>query len=109
MKCHTVGLQAQLHRASYYLAFLSAISILFSITTSQTLLALSIASLLASRHKLRAPPIWLPLALFLAGTLLSMAFSPSPLHGLSQLKKMFVFSILFVIFNTLPYVAAARR
>jgi hypothetical protein len=33
---------------------------------------------------LRLPRIWIPLALFLAGTLLSLVFSPSPMHGLPQ-------------------------
>src|SRR5881275_1232635 len=99
----------QLYRASFYLAFASAVTILISITASQTLLALSLATLLASRHELRLPRIWLPLALFLAGTLLSLAFSPSPMHGLPQVKKMFVFSTLLVIFSTVPGVAAPRR
>src|SRR5437868_9943445 len=89
----------QLYRAAFYLAFASALTILISITASQTLLGLSLASLMASRHNLRLPRIWLPLALFLAGTLLSLITSPEPAHGLPQVKKMFVFSMLLVVFS----------
>ena len=44
---------------------------------SQTLLVLSLAALPASREKLRLPRIWLPLALFIAGTLISLILSPN--------------------------------
>src|SRR5262245_41617602 len=73
-----------LSRASGHLAFASAVAILVSISISQTLLGLSLAALLASREKLRLPRIWLPLALFIAGTLLSLILSPNPIHGLPQ-------------------------
>jgi O-antigen ligase len=99
----------QLHRTALYLALASAVAILLSITLSQTLLALSLIALLASRQPLRLPPIRLPLGLFLAGTLLSMAFSPEPAHGLPQVKKIFVFSTLLVVYSTLRDTAIARR
>ncbi len=98
-----------LYRAACYLAFASAVAILVSITASQTLLGLSIAALLVSGARLRIPRIWLPLTLFLAGTLISLAFSPEPMHGLPQVKKMFVFSMLIAIFSTVREPAAARR
>ena len=98
-----------LYRAALLpLAFASA-AILLSITASQILLGVSLAALLASGEKLRLPRIWLPLALFLAGTLISLAFSPEPMHGLPQVKKMFVFSILLAIFSTVREVVVARR
>jgi O-antigen ligase len=46
--------------------------------------------------------------LFLAGSILSLVFSPSPVHGLPQIKKMLVFSILLVIFSTVRDVKTAR-
>jgi len=85
------------------------VTILISITASQTLLVLSLGALLTSRERLRLPRIWLPLALFLTGTVLSFVFSPSPLHGLPQIKKILVFSILLVIFSTVHDVKTARR
>jgi putative inorganic carbon (HCO3(-)) transporter len=99
----------KLYRISGYLALAAAVMILISITASQTLLGLSLAALIGSRTRLRLPPVWLPLALFLAGTLLSMIFSPSPLHGLPQVKKMFVFSMLLVAFCAIRDLRAARR
>ena len=98
-----------LYRISGYLALAAALTILISITASQTLLALSLGALIASRTRLALPPIWLPLALFLTGTLLSLIFSPSPLHGLPQVKKMFVFTMLLVAFCTMRDMGVARR
>ena len=98
-----------LYRISCYLAFASAVAILLNLTASETLLAISLITLLASREKLRLPKIWLPLGLFLAGTALSLVFSPSPMHGLVQLKKILVYSVLMVIFSTVRDVATARR
>jgi putative inorganic carbon (HCO3(-)) transporter len=95
--------------APRYLAFASAVTILISITASQTLLVLSLTALLASREKLRLPRIWLPLALFLTGTVLSLIFSPNPVHGLPQIKKMLVFSTLLVLYSTLNDAKTARR
>ncbi len=96
-------------RGSFYLAFASAALILLSITASQWALWISLALLAASRAKLRIPHIWLPLALFMVGTLLSMAFSPEPLHGLPQIRKLLVFTILAAIYTTFRDAAAARR
>jgi len=53
--------QPVLVRAAYYVAFGSAVSILFSIAVSQILLGLAIAALLLSGEKLAAPgvdPAW---------------------------------------------------
>src|SRR5436190_619386 len=105
----TLASNATLYRASYYLAFASAVTILISITASQTFLVLSLGALLASRERLRLPRIGLPLGLFLAGTVLSLIFSPSPIHGLPQIKKMVVFSTLLVVFSTVNDAKTARR
>lgn len=96
-------------RTSFYLALASAVAILMSISVSQILLGLSLGALLASRTKLRLPRIWLPLALFLAGTLLSLILSPYPEHGLPQVRKIFVFSMLLVVFSTFTHLRVARR
>ena len=59
----------------------STIAILIGIAPSQILLGAAIAALLATRTRWRLPPVWVPLALFLAGTLISMAFSGDPAAG----------------------------
>src|ERR1022692_4166233 len=104
---HTGGLP--LYRISCNLAFASAVTILWKLSVSETLLILSLVALVASRAKLRLPRICLPLGLFLAGTVLSLVFSPSPMHGLVQMKKILVYSVPMVIFSTVRDVATARR
>ena len=88
-------------RGARWLTFGSAVSILFSIAVSQILLALAFAALLASGEPLRLPRIKLPLALFMLGTLLSLAFSGDVAAGLPQVRKFFVFLELLVVFSLL--------
>ena len=95
-------------RAARWLAFGSAVAILFSIAISQILLALALAALLISGEKLRLPPIKLPLALFLLGTVISLAFSGNPAAGLPQIRKFYVFLELLVVFSTLRDIAVLR-
>src|SRR5579862_6334630 len=90
-----------LFRTARWLTFGSAVAILFSIAASQILLGLALAALLLSGGRLRLPRIWLPLGLFLLGTLISLAFSPDPAAGLPQVRKIFVFTMLLVVFSTL--------
>jgi O-antigen ligase len=96
-------------RAARWLAFASAVSVLFSIAVCQILLALSIAALLVSGAPLRFPPIKLPLGLFLLGTLISLAFSDEPSAGLPQIRKMYVFLMLLVVYSTVRELALIRR
>ena len=86
--------------AAFCLSFASAALILVSIATSQILLGLALALLLVSGAKLRLPRVWLPLALFLLGTILSLVFSAEPARGLPQIRKIFVFCILLVVYST---------
>ncbi len=91
-----------------YLALASAVSILLSIAVSQILLGLALAALFVSGTKLRLPPIWLPLGLFLLGTLISCLASVDPRAGLPQIRKFFVFTVLLVIFSTVRDLVNAR-
>ena len=90
-----------LTRAARWLAFASAVAIIFSIAVSQIFLALALAALLLSGEKLRLPRIWLPLGLFMLGTLISLAFSGDPAAGLPQVRKFYVFSELLVVYSSL--------
>src|SRR5437763_4013278 len=93
--------ESPISRAARWLTFGSAVSILVSIAISQSLLALALAALLLSGEKLRLPPIKLPLALFLLGTLLAFAFSPHPAEGLPQIRKLYVLCEIVVVFSCL--------
>jgi putative inorganic carbon (HCO3(-)) transporter len=93
--------ESTMSRAARWLTFGSAVSILFSIAVSQSLLALALAALLLSGEKLRLPPIKLPLALFILGTLIALAFSGHPGEGLPQIRKLYVLLELVVVFSCL--------
>src|ERR1043166_8850985 len=90
-----------LFRVARWLTLGSAVAILFSIAVSQILLALALAALLFSGGRMRLPRIWLPLSLFILGTLISLALSPDPAAGLPQVRKIFVFTMLLLVFSTL--------
>ncbi len=93
--------QPLLFRVAFYLAFGSAVTILFSIAVSQILLGLALAVLLLSGARLRLPPIWLPLGLFMVGTLIALALADHPSAGLPQVRKFYVFLLLPVVFSTI--------
>jgi len=86
----------------------STIAILIGIAPSQILLGAAIAALLATRTRWRLPPVWVPLALFLAGTLISMAFSGDPAAGFPQVKKIYVYLMLAVVYTAVRKVSQAR-
>jgi O-antigen ligase len=100
--------QSKLERAAFVLTFGSALAILFSIAASNILLALALAGLLISRTKLRFPPIGVPLAVFVALTLVSLALSADPSSGRPQVRKLFVFVTLLVVTSTFRNVRQAR-
>jgi O-antigen ligase len=101
-------LKPYLDRAAFYLTCGSLISILFSIAVSQILLALAFAALLLSSEKLRIPPIQLPLALFVAGTIISLLVSGHIRDGTPQIRKFFVFLVLLVVYSTFRKISEIR-
>jgi putative inorganic carbon (hco3(-)) transporter len=86
--------------AAFYFSFLSAAAIVLSIAASQIFLGAAILSLLASRKRLRYPPLMLPLCLFFIGTVIAVLLSGDPPSGLPQLRKFYVSLIAIVVFNT---------
>ena len=97
-----------LDRAAFYLTCGSLISILFSIAVSQILLALALAALLLSSDPLRLPPIKLPLALFVAGTIVSLLVSGHMREGTPQIRKFFVLAVLLVVYSTFRKIREIR-
>src|SRR6202140_448354 len=95
-------------QAARWLAFASSVAIVLGIAPSQILLGMALAALLLSGEKLRLPPIKLPLALFLLGTLMAIALSGNPAAGLPQVKKIYVFVQLLVVFSLLRDMAVIR-
>jgi len=101
-------LKPYLDRAAFYLTCGSLVSILFSIAVSQILLGLALAALLLSSERLRLPPIKLPLALFMAGTILSLLLSGHMSEGTPQIRKFLVFVILLLVYSTFRTVHEIR-
>src|SRR5579863_8399059 len=95
--------------AAQYLAFGSAVAILFSIAVSQILMALALIALLLSKAPLRLPRIWLPLGIFLLLTLASLAFSGDIAAGLPQVREVYVFLLLLAAFLLFPDMRIVRR
>jgi len=57
---------------------------------------------------MRLPPIKLPLALFITGTVISWFFSGHMRDGLPQIRKFFVFFVLLVVYSTFRKVSEIR-
>jgi O-antigen ligase len=105
----TTSFGALSSRAAFWLTGAAAVAILFSIAASQILLALALSALLLSGTKLRLPPIRLPLALFMLGTIVSLTLSGDPVSGRPQIRKFFVFFMLLVVYSTFQELAHVRR
>ncbi len=91
-----------------WLAFASSAVIVVGIAPSQILLGLALLTLLLSKTELRLPRIKWLLGLFLAGTLLALLLSGDPAAGFPQVKKIYVFSQLLVVFSLFRDLAIAR-
>lgn len=102
------GRTERLDQAAFLLAFAAAVSVVVSIAVSQILLALALAALLFSKTPLRLPPIWLPLTVFVAGTLAALAASEDPAAGLPQIRKLYVLVLLLVVFSAFRSLNHAR-
>lgn len=95
-------------RAPAYLAGAAAATSLASIAASQILLGLALAALLLDWRRWRWPPVTLPLLLFMAWTLVAVAASPDPAGGLPQVRKFYVYLMLFVVFSGLRTIGEVR-
>jgi putative inorganic carbon (hco3(-)) transporter len=97
-----------LKKLPLWLASASAVAILLSIAVSQILLALALAALLLSGLPLRWPRVSVPLGLFLAWTLVALAFSPDPGFGIPAVRKMVVYLMLMIVYSSIRTVTEAK-
>ena len=95
--------------AATWLTLASAACSIFSIAACQILLAMALAALLLSGERLRLPPVWLPMVVFMGGTLVSLGLSDDPADGLSQIRKFYVWLMLLVVFSTFRDTRWVRR
>jgi putative inorganic carbon (HCO3(-)) transporter len=97
-----------LKRLALWLACASAVAILLSIAISTILLALAVAFLLLSGLPLRWPRIAIPLGLFLAWTVLALAFSPDPRFGIPSVRKVVIYLFLLIIYSAVRTLNEAK-
>jgi O-antigen ligase len=105
----TGSYRAVMSRAAFWLTGGAAVAVVFSIAACQILMALAAVALLLSGTRLRFPPLGLPLGLFVVGTLISLALSGDWVSGRPQIRKFFVFLMLFVMYSAFRELAQLRR
>jgi len=95
-----------------YLAGAAAVTTLISIRVFETLMAVALIALVAAgwaaRERWRVPPVWLPLSLFVLGTLVSLFASGHIRDGLPQVRKFYVYLMLFVVAGAVRTVREIR-
>jgi putative inorganic carbon (hco3(-)) transporter len=92
---------AQLQRIAIVAAGGAVAASLCSIAVAQILLGLATALALFQWKNRRFPPIGWSLAAFVCLSLLAVAASDNPAAGLPQLRKFFVYLILFALASAL--------
>lgn len=95
-------------RLILWLAGGSTIAILFSIAVAQILLGLGLAVLLFRRDLWRFPPVGWPLLAFFLWTVISKVHAEGLWSWNPQIKKFFVFSLLFLIYSAVRTTIQAR-
>jgi putative inorganic carbon (HCO3(-)) transporter len=81
-----------------YLAGAAAATTVVSIAGFEILLGMALLSLLVTRAKWRWPQVTLPFCLWVSGTLISALASGEMRAAFPQIKKFYVYAMLFVVF-----------
>ncbi len=91
-----------------YLVGAAAATTLVSIRAFEILMAAALLAMIIARWRWRVPPIWLPLSLFALGTLASL-FASGDIHdGLPQIRKFYVYLMLFLVTSAVRTVRDVR-
>lgn len=97
-----------MQQVAFWCALGAAATTSVSIAAFQILLGAALAAMLAGRMKWRLPAHWQALAFFAVWTLLSLALSDLPRGGLPQIRKFYVWAMLFVVVALLREVRHVR-
>lgn len=87
--------------AARWTAIGSAAAAMVSVAVSQSLLGIALACLLLSRKAWKSPPGAAWLCLFVGWTFLSLLVNGDPAAGLPQIRKLYVWLLLFVLLTAL--------
>jgi putative inorganic carbon (HCO3(-)) transporter len=98
MGCHLRMDSRLREEAPLYLAGAAAATTVVSIAAFEILLGLALVWLLFAHKNWRWPPITLPFCLWVAGTLASAWASGDARAAFPQIKKLYVFALLFVVY-----------
>ena len=71
-----------------------------SIAAFEILIGLAVLALILTRQRWRIPPVWLPFSLFVVATLISLAASGHIREGWPQVRKFYVYLMLFLVTTT---------
>jgi putative inorganic carbon (HCO3(-)) transporter len=91
-----------------YLTGAAAATTVVSIAASQILMGAALLAILITRQPWRIPPIWVPFSIFVGGTLLSLATSGHIRAGWPQVKKFYVYLMVFLVTTAFRNVRQVR-
>jgi putative inorganic carbon (hco3(-)) transporter len=91
-----------------YLTGAAAVSSIVSIAALEILMGMALVAMIVTRQRWRVPPIWLPFSLFVVGTLISVADSGHIRMGWPQVRKFYVYLLLFLVTATFRGVRQIR-
>ena len=97
-----------IEQAPLYLTAAAAVATEVSIAASQILMGLALVAIIAGRVKLRWPPATVPLAAWMGWTLVSAAAHGDLRHGLPQIKKFYVYLMLFLVVSAIRGIREIR-
>ena len=98
----------QREQVPLYLVGAVAVTTLISIRVFEILMAVALVALMVARRQWKFPPIWLPLSLFLLGTLVSLFASGHIREGLPQVRKFYVYLMLLLVTSAIGSVKEIR-
>jgi O-antigen ligase len=92
----------------FYLVAAAAVTTLISIRVFEILMAVALLAMVFTRSRWRVPPVWLPLALFVLGTVVSLLASGDVRDGLPQIRKFYVYLMLFLVTSAVRTIRDVR-
>jgi putative inorganic carbon (hco3(-)) transporter len=103
-----LSLPAIQQRAPFWLTVAAITAALVSTAACSILIACALAALLFSNSPLRLPPIRLPLAVFMAGTVISVMLSDDRWGGRPAIRKFYLFLVLLLVTSTFRKLSEVR-
>jgi putative inorganic carbon (HCO3(-)) transporter len=91
-----------------YLTGAAAVCSVVSIAAMEILVGLAVLAMLLTRHTWKAPRNWLPLSLFFLGTVVSLVASGQYRQGYPQVKKFYIYFMLFLVTSAFRSVRQVR-